>query len=159
MRARGAQRLHGATLATLVASALVAGCGGPAYEVRGARATAPGTLLSAEIKRVESWRSGDLNAPVVVELELRNGDPTRAHTTAPPHLVARSVMGGPYFELALTRIGADSPEVAVPAGATRTLRLEFEPRAEAPPGPYRLGISTIRQAGNPLGDGAVLRQR
>jgi len=26
-------------------------------------------------------------------------------------------------------------------------------------GPYRLGISTIRQAGNPLGDDAVLRQR
>jgi hypothetical protein len=114
------------------------------YELQGARATAPGAPITAEVRRVQCWRNCDLEAPVFVELELRNDDAARAFTLAPPRLVARNLWGGPAFELLLLEIdGVASrfaPRPVVPPGATRGLRLGFASDGEPPVGPYRLTL-------------------
>jgi hypothetical protein len=151
-----------AAWATLVGAVLgVGGCNGTAFELRPTpRATAAGAPVTAQVRRVDSWRDGDLGAPVVVVVDLHNSDPARPYTTLAPRLVARSLWGGPAFELELKEIDGSGPEESadrrtywtagatgpssklarpvVPPGATRTLRLEFGPGGEAPSGPYRL---------------------
>jgi hypothetical protein len=155
--ARGSNRRRSVVAAALA----LAGCSGPLYELQGARAKAPGAPLTAEVRSVECWRSCDLDAPLFVELELRNDDAARALTTAPPRLAARSLWGGPTFELALTEIDGMPPEEAmgrsaywsagatgpthpvrraVPPGATLKVRLRFAADGEAPVGPYRLTL-------------------
>jgi hypothetical protein len=110
------------------------------YEVRGARATAPGAPITVEVRSVECWRNCDLDAPLFVEIELRNDDAARAFATAPPRLIARSLWGGPAIQIPLTDMDGARPGEAVAPGATRRLRLRFASDDEAPVGPYRLTL-------------------
>jgi hypothetical protein len=117
------------------------GCNGTAFELRPApRVTAAGAPVTAQVRRVDCWRDGDLGGPVVVEVDLHNGDLARPYTMAAPRLVARSLWGGPTHELTLSAPSSSLARDVVPPGATRTLRLEFEPRGDGPAGPYRLTL-------------------
>jgi hypothetical protein len=128
----------------LVAALAVTGCAGPTYELRGASATASGAPVKAEVPRVECWRNCDLTVPVSVELDLRNDDAARTFTTALPRLTARSLWGGPTFELPLVEIDGVSPKRAarpsLSPASTRRLRLTFASDGEPPEGPYRLAL-------------------
>lgn len=130
---------------SIVAAALaVAGCGGPTYELRGARATSSGAPVTAEVSRVRCWRNCDLAVPVAVELDLRNDDARRTFTLALPRLTARSLWGGPTFELPLAEIdGVPAKRAVRPSlspASTRRLRLAFASDGEPPEGPYRLAL-------------------
>ena len=111
------------------------------YELQGAHATAPGAPITAEVRSVECWRSCDLDAPLTVDLELRNDDATRTFRTAPQRLVARNLWGGPAVELSPTEMdGAPPGETSLPPGTKRRLRLRFTSEGDAPVGPYRLTL-------------------